>query len=139
MSSNFRCYLSLQEVSLCQQDTKTTYYNYKRLGNKKSPLKIVRLVSLLVAVVGAFIAIPEAAVVMAILGLALGIMSDMADSSNRTYLLVFAVALASVSGAAGAIPIIGDYISLIMGNMSTIVNAMALGIIVMAIKDRVLE
>ncbi len=104
-----------------------------------SPLKIVRLVSLLVAVVFAFITIPAAALVMAVLGLALGIMGDMADSSNRTYLLVFAVALASVSGAAGAIPIIGDYISLIMGNMSTIVNAMALGIIVMAIKDRVLE
>jgi len=104
-----------------------------------SPLKIVRLVSLLVAVVGAFIAIPEAALVMAVLGLALGIMSDMADSSNRTYLLVFAVALASVSGAAGAIPMIGDYISAIMGNVSTIVNAMALGIIIMALKDRVME
>jgi hypothetical protein len=91
-----------------------------------SPLKVVRLVSLLVAVVGAFIAIPEAALVMA-------------DSSNRTYLLVFAVALASVSGAAGAIPMIGDYISAIMGNMSTIVNAMALGIIIMAIKDRAME
>jgi hypothetical protein len=138
MSSNFRCYLSLQEVSLCQHDTKTTYYNYKRRGNKKSPLKIVRLVSLLVAVVGAFIAIPEAAVVMAILGLALGIMSDMADSSNRTYLLVFAVALASVSGAADDIPMIGDSIRAIMGNMSTIVNAMALGIIIMALKDRVM-
>ena len=138
MSSNFRCYLSLHEVSLCQQDTKTTYYNYKRRGNKKSPLKIVRLVSLLVAVVGAFIAIPEAAVVMAILGLALGIMSDMADSSNRTYLLVFAVALASVSGAADDIPMIGDSIRAIMGNMSTILNAMALGIIIMALTDRVM-
>ena len=104
-----------------------------------SPLKIVRLVSLLVAVVGAFIAIPEAAIVMAVLGLALGVMSVMADSSNRTYVLVFAVALASVSGAAGAIPIIGVYISAIMGNMSTIVNAMALGVIIMALKDRAME
>ena len=76
---------------------------------------------------------------MAILGLALGIMSDMADSSNRTYLLVFAVALASVSGAADAIPMIGDSISAIMGNVSTIVNAMALGLIIMGLKDRVME
>ena len=104
-----------------------------------SPLKIVRLVSILVAVVGAFVAIPEAAMIMAVLGLALGITGDMADSSNRTYLLVFAVALGTVSGAAGGIPMVGDYISAIMGNISSIVNAMALGIIIMAIKDRAME
>jgi hypothetical protein len=68
-------------------------------GNNMSALKIVRLLSIAVAVVGAFTAIPEAALVMAVLGLVGGYMADEADKSNRTYFLVFAVALGTVSGA----------------------------------------
>ena len=63
-------------------------------------LKIIRLIVLAVAVVGAFVAIPEAALIMAVLGLVMGVMGDLADSSNRTYMLVFVVTLATVSGAA---------------------------------------
>jgi len=102
-------------------------------------LKIVRLLSLAVAVFGAFIAIPEAALVMAVLGLVGGYLADEADKSNRTYFLVFAVALGTVSGAAAAIPGIGGAISDIMGNLSTIINASALAIIINALKDRVME
>ena len=58
-------------------------------------LKIIRLIVLAVAVIGAFVAIPEAALVMAVLGLVMGVMGDMADNSNRTYMLVFVVALGS--------------------------------------------
>ena len=102
-------------------------------------LKIVRLLSILVAVVGAFVAIPEAALIMALLGLIGGYLADEADKDNRMYFLVFAVALGTVSGAAGAIPGIGGPISDIMGNLSTIINASALAIIINAIKDRVME
>ncbi|MGB1244728.1 MAG: hypothetical protein ACPG88_04785 [Porticoccaceae bacterium] len=102
-------------------------------------LKIIRLIVLAVAVVGAFVAIPEAALIMAVLGLVMGVMGDMADNSNRTYMLVFVVALASVSGAAEPLPVIGVPISDIMGNLSTIMNAAALGIILNAIKERVME
>jgi hypothetical protein len=66
-------------------------------------------------------------------------MADEADKGNRTYVLVFAVALGAVSGAAGAIPVVGGPISDIMGNMSTIVNAAALAVILNAIKDKVSE
>jgi hypothetical protein len=106
-----------------------------------SALKIVRLLSIAVAVVGAFVAIPEAALVMAVLGLVGGYMADEADKSNRTYFLVFAVALGtvSVSGAAGALPVIGGPISDIMANLSTIVNAAALAVILNAVKDRASE
>ena len=104
-----------------------------------SPLKIVRLVALAVAVIGAFIAIPEAALIMVIIGLIMGVMGDMADNTNRTYFLVLAVALSTVSGAAGAIPVAGDFVSAIMGNMSTIINAAALSVIIMAMKDRIME
>ena len=55
------------------------------------------------------------------------------------YFLVFAVALGTVSGAAGAIPEVGGYISDIMGNFSTIINASALMIIIKAVFDRVTE
>ena len=92
-----------------------------------------------VAVVGAFTAIPEAALVMAVLGLVGGYMADEADKSNRTYFLVFAVALGTVSGAAAALPVIGGPISDIMANLSTIVNAAALAVILNAIKDRASE
>jgi hypothetical protein len=102
-------------------------------------LKIVRLLSLAVAIIGAFIAIPEAALIMAILGLVGGYLADEADKSNRTYFLVFAVALGTVSGAAAAIPGIGGPISDIMGNLSTIINASALAVILNAIKDRLME
>ena len=102
-------------------------------------LKIVRLVAMAVAVIGAFTAIPEAALIMAVIGLVMGVMDDMADNSNRTYMMVFAVTLATVAGAAGPLPLVGSYISDIMGNMSTIMNAAALGIILSAMKDRVMD
>ena len=102
-------------------------------------LKIVRLVAMAVAVIGAFTAIPEAALIMAVIGLVMGIMGDMADNSNRTYMMVCAVTLAIVAGAAGPLPLVGSYISDIMSNMSTIMNAAALGIILSAMKDRVMD
>jgi len=102
-------------------------------------LKIVQLLSIAVAVVGAFVAIPEAALVMVVLGLVSGYMADEANKGNRTNFLVYAVALGVVSGAAGDLPAIGGYISDIMANMSTIVNAAALAVILNAIKDQATE
>ncbi|MBT3673479.1 MAG: hypothetical protein HOE58_09120 [Porticoccaceae bacterium] len=104
-----------------------------------SPLKVVRLLVLAVAVIGAFAAIPEIGLVHVILGLAMGIMSDQADKDNRMFFLVLAVALTAVSDAAGDLPVIGGYISAIMGNLSVMVNAGALGIVMMVVKDRVTE
>ncbi|MDG1310784.1 MAG: hypothetical protein P8P26_01830 [Porticoccaceae bacterium] len=104
-----------------------------------SVLKIIRLVVLAIAVIGAFVAIPEAALILAVLGLVMGVMGDMADNSNRTYMMVFAVTLATVYGAAGPLPLIGGPVSDIMANMSTIMNAAALGIILNAMKERVME
>ena len=100
-----------------------------------SALKIVRLLSIAVAVVGAFTAIPQAALVMAVLGLVGGYMADEADKGNRTYVLVFAVALGAVSGAAGAIPVVGGLIRDIMGYMITLVYAAALAVIMFVITD----
>jgi hypothetical protein len=44
-----------------------------------------------------------------------------------------------MSGAAGGLPVIGGHITAILGNMSEIINAGAVAIILMVIKDRVME
>jgi hypothetical protein len=104
-----------------------------------SPLKVVRLLALAIAVIGAFVAIPEAALVMILIGVALGFLSDQADKDNRTFFLIFAIALASMSGAVDALPVIGGYVTAILGNLSDIVSAAAVAVILMVIKDRVME
>ena len=104
-----------------------------------SPLKVVRLAALVIAVIGAFVAIPEAALVMVLLGAALGFLSDQADKDNRTFFLIFALALTTMSGAADGLPVVGGYITIILGNLSDIISAAAVAIIIMVIKDRVME
>ena len=104
-----------------------------------SPLKVVRLLTLAIAVIGAFVAIPEAALVMILIGVALGFLSDQADKDNRTFFLIFAITLASVSGAIDGLPVIGGYVTAILDNLSDIVSAAAVAVILMVIKDRVME
>ncbi len=102
-----------------------------------NPVQIVRIVAIAIAVIGAFVAIPEAALIMAIIGLILGGMA--VDADRRTDFLVLTLVLAAVSGAAGPIPVVGEYVSDIMANVSSILNAGALAVIIMVIKDRLTE
>ena len=102
-----------------------------------NPVQIVRIVAIAVAVIGAFVAIPEAALIMAIIGLILGGMA--VDADRRTDFLVLTLALAAVSSAAGQSPVVGEYVSDFMANVSSIFNAGALAVIIMAIKDRLTE
>ena len=102
-------------------------------------LQILRLLGMAVAFITVFVAVPEAVLILTIIGLVVGVMGDMEDSSNRVYWLVVAMGLASVSGAAEPLPVIGGPISDIMGNMSTLMNALALGILVNAMKERIMN
>lgn len=102
-----------------------------------SPIKIVRILALAVAVVAAFVVIPWVALIMVILGLAIGFMGVTED--RRLIYLVVAVALSSVTGALGPIPAVGGYLTAILENTSTIINAGAVAVILMHIKDRVME
>ena len=104
-----------------------------------SPLKVVRLLTLAIAVIGAFVAIPEAALVMILIGVALGFLSDQADKDNRTFFLIFAIALASMAGAVDGLPVSGGYVTARLGNLSDIGSAAAVAVILMVIKDRVME
>ena len=107
-----------------------------------NPVQIVRIVAIAVAVIGAFVAIPEAALIMAIIGLILGGMA--VDADRRTDFLVLVIALAAVHSVLGSegndvIPVVGPIVSDIMANVSSIFNAGALAVIIMVIKDRLTE
>lgn len=102
-----------------------------------SPIKIIRILGLAVAVVAAFVTIPYVALVMVILGLAIGFMG--VAEERRTGYLVTAIALSMVAGALGPIPAVGGYLTDILTNLSTIINAGAVAVILMTVKDRVTE
>ena len=102
-----------------------------------SPVKIIRWIAIAIAVVGAFVTIPYATLAMVVLGAALGFMG--VSSDERVLYLVVAVALAQVSGALGAIPAVGEYITAILTNLSTIVNAGAAAVILTMTKERLMD
>ena len=96
---------------------------------------ILRIVVLLVAVVGAFVAIPQAALILVVLGLVAGFVG--VEEDNRQHYLILAIALTTVAGALGGIPGVGGYISSILGDVSSAVNAGAVAVIVTIIYERV--
>jgi small-conductance mechanosensitive channel len=102
-----------------------------------SPVKIIRYIAIALAVVAAFVTIPYVTLAMVVLGAALGFMGVSAD--ERILYLVVAVALAQVAGALGPIPAVGEYITAIMTNLSTIVNAGAAAVILTMTKERLMD
>jgi hypothetical protein len=100
-------------------------------------VKIIRLAALAVAVVAAFVAIPYVALILMVLGLAVGFMG--VPDERRIIFMVSALTLTSVAGALGGIPMVGDYLTAILTNISTVLNAGAVAVILMIIKDRVSE
>ena len=97
-----------------------------------SPTNIVRILGLLAAVIAAFTAYPYAATVIAILGLVGGYFVAAGD---RTAFLVLAVALAAVHGAIDGIPGVGMYVTSILGQVSSLVSAGAVTVIVVHIYE----
>lgn len=102
-----------------------------------SPLKLIRIAAVAVAVIAAFVAIPYVALIMIVLGLALGVMG--VEAERRTAYLVMAVALSMVTGAMGPVPAVGEYLTAILENTSTIINAGAVAVISMGIYEKVME
>ncbi len=99
--------------------------------------KIVRIVALAVAVIGAFVAIPQAALIMAVVGLALGFLA--VTEERRMMFMVTTITLALVSGSLGSVPAVGGYLDAILGNLSSILNAGSVAVILLIIKDRLTE
>ena len=86
------------------------------------------MVGLLVAVVAALVTIPQAALLIALLGLVGGyyIASD-----DRILFLVATVALVTVAGSLGGIPTIGMHLTSVLTNMGALFSAAAVAVIVM--------
>ncbi len=95
--------------------------------------KIIRLESVLVAIVAAFVEIPEEAPVIAVLGLVAGYFIE---EERATAFLVMALALALVQGALGSVWGIGEYLTAILGSVSSLVNAAACTVIGVGVYNR---
>ncbi len=96
--------------------------------------KIVRLVAVLFAAVAGLVAIPQSAVIIAVLGLVVG---WFVEEERRTLYMLFTLTLALVHGALGPIPVIGGYLTDILGSLSSLANAGACTVIVMMTIDRI--
>ena len=101
-----------------------------------SASNIVRILGLLAAVVFAFVGVDEGfqygGAIIAILGLVGGYYVGAGD---RTAYLVLAVALAAVHGAIDGIPGVGMYVTSILGQVSSLVSAGAVTVIVVHIYE----
>ena len=88
--------------------------------------KIVGLIGVLVAIVGAFVSIPYAAAILLIVGLFVGL-SILPDTHVRV--IVSALALAALAHSFDAIPQVGGYLSTIVANLGVLAAGGALMII----------
>ena len=96
--------------------------------------KIIRLVAVLAAIVAAFVAIPEEAAIIAVLGLVAGYFIE---EERATAFLVMTLALALVHDVAlDPIWVIGGYLSDILGSLSALANAAACTVIGVGLYNR---
>jgi hypothetical protein len=95
--------------------------------------KIIRLVAVAFALIAAVVAIPESAMIIAILGLVSGYF---VEEDRRLPFMVTTLTLALVAGALGGIPVIGAHLSNILGSVSSLFNAACCTVIVVSIIER---
>ena len=95
--------------------------------------KIIRLVAVAFAVIAGVVAIPESAMIIAILGLVGGYF---VEEDRRVPFMVATLTLALVHGALGSILVIGPYLTDILGSLSALFSAASCTVIVMAIIER---
>ena len=96
--------------------------------------KIIRLVGVFVALVaGVMGGFPYSAQLIILLGLVGG---WFIAEEDRVGFLVAALALIAVHGALGALPTVGQYLTLALGGLSSLFSAAAVTVIVMGMVDR---
>ena len=96
--------------------------------------KIAALIGLVLALIAAFVTIPYASLLLAVLGLIVGwtIARD-----DHVRVLVSALVLAMLAGTFGAIPEVGAYVTAIITNVASIAAGAALIIVFLNIYARV--
>ena len=101
-----------------------------------TPAKIARIVGLIVVLVAAFGAeIPYIGLALALAGLVIGYY---VDPDNRATLFLMVIALATgVTGALGAVPGIGMYLTAILTSLTALLSAAAVTVVVMILYERI--
>ena len=97
---------------------------------------IVRILGLLVAVVAAFITVPYAAILLVLLGLAAG---WFVKKDDRLLFLILAIAMALMAGSLGVIPAIGMYLTAILTNVSALLTAGAVAVVLLYLYETLTE
>ena len=96
--------------------------------------KIFRLVAVLFAVVAGLVAIPQAPVIIALMGVVGGYFIQ---EDRRLQFMVATLTLALTHGALIEIPFIGGYLTDVLGSLSALFNAGACSVIVLTTIDRI--
>jgi len=96
--------------------------------------KIIRLVGVIFAVVAGVVAIPQAAVVIAVVGLVGGYF---VEEDRRIPFLLATLALVVIPGALSPIPVVGSYLTAILSSLSGLFSAAACTVIVMTTIERI--
>ena len=89
-------------------------------------IKIVGIVSVLLAIVGAFVTIPYLAAILVILGLIGGVSIA---GEDHVRVIVSALALTALAGVLGNIPEIGHYLNGIVANLGLMAAGAAIVIV----------
>ncbi|MCZ6617021.1 MAG: hypothetical protein O7E57_02720 [Gammaproteobacteria bacterium] len=98
-------------------------------------VNILRMIAIAVAVIAAFVTIPYVAIAFIVLGLGVGFMGI--EAERRILYLVMAVALTTVAGTLGSIPVAGSYLTDMLTNLSSVINAGAVAVILTIIYERI--
>ena len=103
-----------------------------------NPAKIVRILGVVLVIAVALIpTIPYAVLALALVGLAVGYY---VDKDNRGNLFMIVIVLATgAAGALDAIPGIGMYLTSILTNLSALLAAAAVTVIMMVVYERLTE
>lgn len=102
-----------------------------------SIVKTIRIAAILIAITAAFVMVPGIDILLAIAGLALGLLTVRVE--HRLSFLICTLALGTAAGALGPLPLIGEFLTEILANASAILNAGAVGVILLIAWDRLTE
>ncbi len=95
--------------------------------------KIIQMVGLLVAIVAALVTIPQAALLIALLGIVGGYF---VGADDRILFLVATVALVTIAGALAGIPAVGAYLTGMLTNLGALFSAAAVTVIVVTTYEK---
>jgi len=99
--------------------------------------KIIRILALLLAIVMAFVSVPYGALGLAVLGLLNGFMG--VEEERRINYLLMAIALTMSASALNMVPAVGSYLTAIFSNIAAVLQAGVLALLMLVIKERVID